>query len=371
MSGRLEEEILRSLVRCPDVAELSFEQLMELAAAEEKVQAHLPENLCRTDPRNGDRVLYTTARAGRPHDTSHSAPPGGAVQRECVICRGQTTGVVDIAALSEGFTFINLNLFPVLYPDPPGEVLRGGQAPAVPEQREVRGAHFLQWTSSLHDRDWHNLPTYDLLVVMKRLAALERTLLAGAAAGETRCVSIIKNHGRLVGGSLSHGHQQIIVSDVSPRRFEENLRFLQERGRHFSAYMLDKNPAGLSLRDYGPAVLLVPYFMRRPGDMLLLFKDPGKSFLYELSEAELDAAGRGWQEAIRTLRALMPRLGRETAYSVITHSGPGAGLYFEFLPYTQEIGGLEQLGLWLCQETPEQAAALLREILADAAGKEA
>ncbi len=42
-----------------------------------------------------------------------------------------------------------------------------------------------------------------------------------------------------------------------------------------------------------------------------------------------------------------------------------AGLYFEFLPYTQEQGGLEQLGLSICQMEPERAAQDIRGQLPD------
>ncbi|MCP5132064.1 MAG: hypothetical protein H6976_00205 [Gammaproteobacteria bacterium] len=45
------------------------------------------------------------------------------------------------------------------------------------------------------------------------------------------------------------------------------------------------------------------------------------------------------------------------------NNGPGAGLYLEFLAHTQEIGGFEQLGLWVCQESTTNAAAYLREKL--------
>jgi galactose-1-phosphate uridylyltransferase len=56
-------------------------------------------------------------------------------------------------------------------------------------------------------------------------------------------------------------------------------------------------------------------------------------------------------------------LGREIAYNVVTHNGPGAGLYFEFLPYTQEMGGYEHLGLFICQGDPEEVAERLRAYL--------
>jgi hypothetical protein len=86
--------------------------------------------------------------------------------------------------------------------------------------------------------------------------------------------------------------------------------------------------------------------------------------LHQLTEAELAAVADGWHDALRAIMWLMPSIGRETAYNVITNNGPGAGLYFEFLPYTQEIGGFEQLGLFVCQSNPGSSAGQIREFLA-------
>jgi len=219
------------------------------------------------------------------------------------------------------------------------------------------------------------MPLADRVVVMKRLAVLERKLLTASAGvmpagkswgdreGRYGFVSIVKNHGRLVGGSLTHGHQQIGFSNVMPRRFRDNWRFEKDKGEPFSAYLLRENPSELLLRDYGPAVLLVPYFMRRPFDMMLLLKDVSKRYLHELTDAEITAVADGWHDVIRAILLLMPEVGREMAYNVITNNGPGAGLYFEFLPYTQEVGGFEHLGLFVCQESPQNAAARIREVL--------
>ena len=51
------------------------------------------------------------------------------------------------------------------------------------------------------------------------------------------------------------------------------------------------------------------------------------------------------------------------SYNLITHNGPGAGLYFEILANTQTIGGFEKMGMSVCQESPKQAAAKLRSEL--------
>lgn len=356
-SQRLDRQTLERILQANDVEALPFSQLLRLFRQEEAMAGFLPDGLYQVDPRNGDPVLYNSSRARRPHDNH---PPAEALgnARDCAICRGDTTGVVDVAGLSEGFTFINKNLFPALFPFDPDQ------------GRPARGLHFLQWTSSLHDRDWHNVPPSDLSVVMGRLAALERKLLVDSAgfmpemeAGGRGFVSIIKNYGQLVGGSLAHGHQQITFGNVMPRRVEDHVRFQKERGEPFSAYLLRENPADLTVAEYGPALLVVPYFMKRPYDMMLLVRDTGKKHLYELNEEELAAVSRGWHDATRAIHHLLPTIGRQVAYNALTHNGPGAGLYFEFLPYTQEDGGLEKLGLYVCQQQPAMAAAHIDQLL--------
>lgn len=358
MTQRLSRRALSQILQAEDIETLSTDELTTLIR--EEITDHVPDGSFRVDPRNGDRVLYHSSRGTRPHDNV-PAEASTVPERECVICQGQTTGVVDVAELSEGFTFINKNLFPILYP--------------FEDPERIQGMHFLQWTSSCHDRDWHNMAQRDRVVVMERLAALERTLLEGAShlsspqqdgdRGQDAFVVIIKNYGHLVGGSLAHGHQQIALSSVLPRHFADNTRFLHDHGETFSSAMLRVTPAELVVRDYGPAMLVVPGFMRRPYDMMLLVKDVTKAHLYELDVAELEAVAQAWHDAIRAIRDVMPRIGREIAYNVIANNGPGAGLYFEFLPYTQETGGVEHLGLLSCQELPERAAADLRKVVAE------
>jgi galactose-1-phosphate uridylyltransferase len=361
MTQGLDRETLAGILQAEDVQSLNVRGLM--ACVREEIDGFLPDGMYRIDPRNGDRVLYHSSRGRRPHDNIPESETE-ILKHECVICQGETTTVIDVAELSEGFTFINKNLFPILYPYEGEDV--------------ASGLHLLQWTSSQHDKDWHNMPLCDCVVVMERLAALERTLMAGVDelpavadfvdgqddGGVPRgFVIIIKNYGRLVGSSLIHGHQQIAFTNVMPRHFHDNWRFAQKHGETFSAHMLRETPSEFLVKDYGPAVLVVPTFMRRPYDMMLLLKDVSKRYLHELDEKELEAVAGSWRDGIRAMRVIMPRIGRETAYNVIVNNGPGAGLYVEFLPYTQETGGVEHLGLAVCQELPERAAARLRQIV--------
>ncbi|MDK2981096.1 MAG: UDPglucose--hexose-phosphate uridylyltransferase [Chloroflexota bacterium] len=364
MSQQLTRSQLESLLKCEHIEALSDDQIADLIRNEANLIQYAPDGICQTDPRNGDRIIFSSARARRPHDNENAEIELSHTNAEqsCRICDGLTTGVLDVADLSEGFTFINLNLFPIFYPQPAhsqdDKETASGQA--------VQGAHFLQWSSSFHERDWHNMPEGDRVIVLQRLAALERKLLEKPG----QYVTIIKNYGHLVGGSLAHGHQQIGVSNVEPNRIRQDREFRETRQETFTAYMLRENPSELLIRDYGPAVLITPYFMRRPYDMQLFVKDNRKSHLFELNAAETRAVAQGWQDAIRVMRSIMPRIGKETAYNVTAHNGDGSGLYFEFLPYTQEMGGFEHLGLYLCQSNPSTAAQQIREVLADYADGE-
>jgi len=374
MTARIEWDQLKHLLRSENIEDVPFADLVRFFREEEGLRDNIPDGIYATDPRTGEKVIFHSGRANRPHDNKPAGPPADHHHVSCPICRGTTTGILDVKPLSEGFTFINKNLFPALYPFERLE--NETRHTAGLGTGNIFGFHFLQWTSSYHDRDWHNIPLSDAILVMKRLAALEKKLLHGApiylgemgqmgadAQGIPVYILITKNYGHLVGGSLSHGHQQIALSNVMPNRMGDNVRFFEDSGQTFSQYLLHANPAELNIKDYGPAILLTPYFMRRPYNMILALKNSSAQYLHQLNDLELEAVARGWGDAIRAILEIMPAIGRELAYNVVAHIGPGAGIYFEFLPYTQETGGFELLGLTICQANPKDVANHVRGVL--------
>jgi hypothetical protein len=127
--------------------------------------------------------------------------------------------------------------------------------------------------------------------------------------------------------------------------------------------LLRDNPTELVIKEYREAVLIVPAFMRRPYEMFLVLKDTSKRYLHQLSTEEITTVGEGWHDATWLIHHLMPRLGMDVAYNITAYTGPGAGIYFDFLPYTQPMGGLERIGLYICQETPDRVAESLQEAL--------
>ncbi|MBY0589176.1 hypothetical protein K2X85_18530 [bacterium] len=366
----LSADLLGSILETSRLEDLSLEAWEVSFVEELSGHGYLPDGMLTADPRTGDRIVFNAARARRPLD---NRPVAGQATPPCIVCTAQLTRVLDVADLSAGFTFINKNLYPVVYP-------RGLDAmPTDPTAEswgrpgtESYGLHLLQWTSSHHETDWHNMPAFDRFIAMHRLAALERKLLEesvgrypsaqtwGGGDQHAGFVQIIKNSGAPVGGSVYHGHQQIILTNAMPRKSRDDHRFEQKHGTKFSHHLWQESGPELLLVDYGSARLVVPYFMRRPYDMILLMRDSSKRYLHQLDASELQAIADGMHDGIALMRQALTSIGRHVAYNVVFHVGPGAGIYIEFLPYSQEVGGFEQAGFWSCQSSPIRAAEQLQ-----------
>ncbi|WP_432455520.1 MULTISPECIES: hypothetical protein [unclassified Agarivorans] len=367
----------QSIALCQDVSQLNFEHLLKNISNDPQLQKFAPDGICQIDPRNGNLIIYNSARAKRIHTTS--PPINVNTNQACPICEGKSADILDIAEHSQGFTFINKNLYPIFHPikELPQEAADYFQhQDPYHNGRASYGFHLLQWTSSIHELDWHNLPYADAMISFQRLAALEQSLLHQPTDFMSRSeskveqqvvsgyVSIIKNYGATAGASLSHGHQQIAYSNILPQHFFNNLRFRKRHNRPFSQYMIDENPKKLLVKDYGEVQLIVPYFMKRPLDMLLIFKDNEKRYLHQLNQQQQQQLVLGIQQAIRAIMHLMEQMGMSPAYNMIVNNGPGCGLYIEFLPKTQMMGGYEQIGLFVCQANASDSAKLIRQHIA-------
>lgn len=375
MRQQLKREDAEKLLLSNDISKLEFAQLLDNISHDEQLCKSSPDGICQIDPRNGNLVIYNSSRAKRIYSINNNIH-STSDDETCPICKGQSSQIFDLAQQSEGFTFINKNIFPIFHPieEIPYEDSDYFLHPDSDHVgRSSYGFHLLQWTSSIHHKDWHNMPFADAFIALSRLATLEETLLYQPSNFMSHSVmkmkesvvsgyvSIIKNFGAAAGASLSHGHQQIAYSNILPQRFFNNLRFRKRNNKSFSDFMLSENPRNLLVKDYGEVVLLVPYFMKRPLDMLLIIKDTDKRYLHQLSELEKQQVTKGIQEATSAIIILMENMGLDPAYNMIVNNGPGCGLYFEFLPQTQRMGGYEHIGLFVCQANTYDSAKLLRE----------
>lgn len=358
-----------------DIEQLDFDDILKNIKHDRQLQAYSPDGRCQIDPRNGNLVIYNSSRAKRVH-TTVSQETNGTENACCPICEGDSTDIFDLSEHSEGFSFINKNLFPIFHPldELPFEHADYFQHQDLEHKgRASYGFHLLHWTSSIHQRDWHNMPFSDALLALQQLAKLEAKLLYQPSEFMSRSrtkrndsevsgyVSIIKNYGAAAGASLTHGHQQISYSNILPQRFFNNLSFRQRNKRSFSQFMLEENPKDLLVKDYGKWQLMVPYFMKRPLDMKLMLKDTQKRYLHELDLEEQEQLTLAIQQAMLAIIELMQDMHITPAFNMIINNGPGCGLYVEFIVQTQKMGGYEQIGLYVCQGSAEQSAKQLRD----------
>ncbi len=120
------------------------------------------------------------------------------------------------------------------------------------------------------------------------------------------------------------------------------------------------NPGRLLLEETDHFVAAVPYFMKRPLQTVIYYKHE-QDYLHHVDEDHLTDLAGILRKNTSAVISLMEKMGREPAYNIIFHSGPGAQLYLELLPYTQETGGYEHLGIYVCQGSPRTTAEMYKK----------
>jgi galactose-1-phosphate uridylyltransferase len=355
---------LNTLPNRPDLNRYSFDHLLRKLEADRLIQPQSQADLCQLDPRDGTIVVYAEHRALRQDEHSDKINKKASL---CPICQGQLTEVIDVADLSDGFTFISQNRFPVMYPAN-NQSKQTCQHSLYPDPQHIGryayGFHLLQWSSSVHDHDWHNMPIADVSIGLRQLANLEEKLLKESSgympvSDENKhlfgYVSIIKNYGSAAGASLTHGHQQIAFSNIMPQRTYNNQRFFQRHQLSFSQFLLRENPASLTVAEIGSTRIIVPYFMRRPFNLLIV-PQAAAEHLHEMSSKEMQELEVAIQKTMQVYHSLLQSLNREVSFNMAIHTGPESQLYVEFFPMVQAMGGFERIGMWICQLSAQKAA---------------
>ncbi len=332
----------------------SFEGISGIIRTQKEMEKDMSEPFA-IDPRNNTITIFCPTRMKRPNNYSNVS--SNDENGECPICQGKTTPIIAYRELKDGsYAFVNENLFPILNPD--------GTRESTNLQQGIYGIHLLVWPTTQH-KDIHELSPEAHAVCFELMADLESRLQATAdrnvfPAGHFQ---VIKNTGKAVGGSLSHGHYQVGFMNKLPRKIEDDKRFLEEQGESFAQYLLRENTGQLQIKDYDSVVSITPSFMRRPLDAIICPKDTNVQLLGELNGSQYFDFARATSEAASALSVLMPKMGREFAYNLVFHTGPIGTMYIEVLPYTQEEGGFEKAGLNVCQNSPEISTRLYREAI--------
>jgi len=372
---QLDRNRLEEIVRIETLDGASYEDLEDVVR-HSGAELYQPDPAASQDPRSDLWISYSEARRTRPLSAGLRAEPDerssagkGSLTGEieagreitpCIVCACRLTPVVDMAPLCKDHrTFITPNLFPMVYPFPPGRA------------EGNRGIHLLQWCSTLHDADLHNMCSHDLEIVFGRLAALEEFLLHGdapgfgrSAGGHAGYAAIMKNKGIKVGGSVEHGHQQIAHLSVLPRRIAEDRDFLETEGTAFADHLRNAARPDLVVAEFpGGVSALVSPFMRRPLEAVIVPPRGAGEYLHHLDGDTLNGLATALREMTGALGLLMEQRSLSFDYNLAFHTGPVGLLYVEILPYTQPYGGFEHLGHFLCQDSPDATARVYRDVL--------
>ncbi len=367
---QLDPTRLAEIVRIEAIETASYEEL-ETVVRTSDAERYQPDPHAAHDPRSDLWISYSESRRTRPLSAgsttqaddallSGSDAEAGRDLTSCIVCDCRLTPVVDMAPLCKDHrTFITPNLFPMVYPFEPAQA------------EGNRGIHLLQWCSTLHEADLHNMCSHDLEVVFARLATLEEFLLHGKAAGYPRSgedhagfVAIMKNRGFKVGGSVEHGHQQVAHLSVLPRRIAEDRDFLEKEGIAFANHLRKAARPDLIVAEYpGGVSAIVSPFMRRPLEAVIVPPRDAGEHLHHLDQAALNGLAAALREMTGALSLLMEQRNLSFDYNLAFHTGPVGLLYVEILPYTQPYGGFEHLGHYLCQDSPAAVARVYRDVL--------
>ena len=363
-------ELLKRLAISEKINDTTYHTMIKNILCDQTAQNHRPEPYGQFDPRTQNRILYSKRRSLRPHSARNAKKK----KKDCPICMGNTTRIWDIAPLTKGHTFINENLFPITFPSPNRHwPLVVKQKPCYEKGLPSFGLHLLLWHSSYHDQDLHNMPIEDICVNLERLAALEKFLLTQPSPMPVSSkeqgipmrgyIALIKNYGAMVGGSLEHGHMQIVHTNTLPARTHQDMEFLKNHRQSFAEVLNQNIREELIIRKYqnDSVILATPFCLKRPLEAIIYPKDTNKNYLYQLSASEIKGIATALHQSTKALHTIMPSWGKETSYNLIFHQGAIGGLYIEILPWTQALGGYENIGLYLSQVPPEESTICYRE----------
>lgn len=301
------------------------------------------------DPRDDSITIFCSARNKRPNGYVNGNGEKQNTEAPCPLCDEiiETTPIILSSKLRKGvYAFVNENLYPFLSPNGCSDMIGDGI---------ISGAHFLIWPTTEH-KDIHEISYKDHTVSFELMADLESRLIERGFDH----VQFIKNTGKIVGGSVEHGHYQAAGMNVFPKKIQNDVDFLEKSKESFVKYLSRENPENLKLRDYGSLSLVVPYFMRRPLNVIIYPNDFSISSLRGLGKEQRKDFARATSDISDVLSRLMPSIEKEFAYNFVFHTGPVGTMYIEILPHTQGEGGFEQAGLSVCQSSPKLSTELYK-----------
>ena len=312
----------------------------------------------RRDPLSGAWTVIAPGRSARPHDDdARDGAPDGAPDAAAA-----PDGACPFCAGHEHLTPPEVDAFrpPGSAPDTPGWTVR-----VVPNKYPVfEGGHEVIVHSPHHERP---LPAQSQAEVTDVVAMYQRRIAARCAGGAA-AVTVILNHGRAAGASLSHPHSQVFATPIVPpvltSELEQFARYQVKYGRCLLCDMLGATlDEGSRVVFDGPLVAFAPEASRWPYELRLAPRAHQADFL----QADPGAVAGALQRALAALAAvtgdgpLNAWLHTTPCRAASGDAEPPFHWHFEIAPRLTILAGFELgSGIGVDQLEPREAAARLR-----------
>lgn len=358
----------------------------------------------RQDPLTGRWVIIATGRSGRPNEFPLLQRRAGGDVR-CPFCPGHeadTTAEVVARGRPAGAPpngpGWRLRAFPNLYPAVTPAAVDGAATPLPADGRaaalfagcEGHGRHEVVVYSPDHEA---GLGTVAPAAIRELLEVVRDRVEDFRADAHVRFTAPFCNHGPEAGATLAHPHLQVIGAPRVPLLTVEKLarmsRWNAGRGTCLLCDLLAaERAAGVRLVADGPHwSALAPWASRFPWEVLLV---PARHLPCALAgdDASLDALADLLGSVLRALRRQHGDFSHNVVFHLAPVPGPDGGYadadldalrpgperlwhaHVEILPRLSRLAGFEAgTGYAINATPPEEAAARLRQLLADAGGR--
>ena len=202
------------------------------------------------------------------------------------------------------------------------------------------------------------------------LLAYRNRVIAHAADPALRYATVFKNVGAEAGASLGHCHSQIVATPFVPSRIQEEIDaaeayFARERRCVFCDLLAAELADGSRVVAASPGFVALAAFAPRFAYELWVLPRVHASRYESLDESHAAELAGLMKRVVAALDVVLA----EPAYNWVLHAGPlrEAELphyhwHFEIMPRTARPAGFEWGGgCFICSESPETAAAKLRD----------
>lgn len=332
-------------------------------------------SVLRQDPTTKEWVILAPQRAARPHRAARrSRPAVPETDPGCPFCPGNEDRTPpEIMRVAEGETW-RIRVVPNLYP-----VVEGGgsverSSIGMFNEMEGVGSHEIIIESPVHNTRLADLPPERAAEVLRVWRQRYREL---ESRPEVRAVVLFKNYGTMAGTSLVHPHSQIVAlpvftpdylhrHSVATRYFDDTGHCVYEDAVHAEVAAGDR-----LVTEEGRFVVFCPFAARVPFETWIVPAVRQPSFS-DVADGDVEDLSHLLGRVIRTIR----RAAADPHYNLVV-SSPPAGResqaaclwYIKILPHLTTAAGFELgSGMGINTVSPEEAAAELRDALAEEAG---